>query len=86
MSDPVPPLIRCEALLAEQPDAALRAELARIQLARGARDEAHAAWSQAKALDPTLRDEALDQLAPQLVEVGAAGPQDLGGGRVVEQA
>jgi transitional endoplasmic reticulum ATPase len=65
-------LIRCEALLAEQADAALWAELARIQLARGNRDEAHAAWGKAKALDGSLRDDALDQLAPQ--PVGAGGP------------
>jgi transitional endoplasmic reticulum ATPase len=66
-------LIRCETLLAEQPDAALWAELARIQLARGNREEAHAAWGKAKALDGSLRDDGLDQLAPQPVAAGGPG-------------
>lgn len=67
-------LIRCEELLGAAPDAELWAELARIQLARGKRDEALAAWGQAKTLAPTLQDPAFDGLAPQPMATG--GPAD----------
>ncbi|HEX6810450.1 MAG TPA: ATP-binding protein, partial [Planctomycetota bacterium] len=58
-------LIRVEALIAEKAEAALYVELAHVQLARGKGEEAHAAWLEARRLDPAVRDTALEQVEPK---------------------